>query len=137
LAQVSTNQADTVRAAYAAFNRRDDEALMALVTRDFVADLSRSIGPERGVYEGAEEFRRLLAAYWDGFESFEIEPLAITDLGDAGVVARTHGRGVGRTSGVHVDGHGGQHWEFDGTRISRWTLYQSEEDALAGARGAA
>jgi ketosteroid isomerase-like protein len=135
LAQVSTKQAEIVRAAYAAFNRRDDEALVALVGPDFVADLSRSIGPERGVYAGAEEFRRLLAAYRDGFESFEIEPLAVTDLGGAGVVARTRGHGVGRTSGIHVDGHGGQHWEFEGDRIVRWTLYQSEEEALAGASG--
>ena len=56
---------ETVREAIDAFNRRDLDALRQIgIADDFVYDWSRGLGPNRGVYRGAdgfEEFAELVA----------------------------------------------------------------------------
>src|SRR5262249_44465350 len=54
---VSEANIEVVRRAYAALNERDFDSLLKLSDPDFVFDLSRSIGPQKGVYRGPHEVR--------------------------------------------------------------------------------
>ncbi len=117
---------------YAAFGRRDLAALTAELHRDAQIDLSRSVGPESGLYPGVEGIQRLLDLYWGAFSEITIEPERLV-TGDDGIVALVVARGIGRGSGVSVEARGPHLWRFrDGSAILL-ALYQDEGDALAAA----
>ncbi len=129
---MSNKNLETTHAFYAAFNRRDRRAIENLLDDNFVADMSRSIGPERGIYDGVDGFGRLLDAYWQAMETFEINPTELTE-GDDAVVAATHGRGIGRLSGAEVEARAAHLLHFRNGKVVRWTAYQTAADALAAA----
>jgi ketosteroid isomerase-like protein len=117
-----------VRSAYTAFNKRDPDALGALLTDDFVADMSRSVGPEAGIYEGLQAFNSLLNAYWQGFEEFLITAVEVFES-DGFVVAITRGHGKGRTSGVRAVGRAAHVWRLADGKLAGWTVYQTPAEA--------
>ena len=123
---------ETARALYEAFSRRDRDAIFELVHRDFVADMSRSVGPEKGVYEGPAGLDRLLDAYWQALATFEITPTETIARRDSVVVA-TKGRGVGRASGAEVSARAAHLLDFRGGKLARWTAFQTLADALQAA----
>jgi ketosteroid isomerase-like protein len=99
---------------------------------DFELDMSRSIGPQRGVYRGPEEimdFYRERGDAWSRVEMFETE---IIDAGD--VVVRVGGfRGVGEWSGIEASSEGASVWTFEEGRPISMRLYQSKAEALEAA----
>lgn len=125
-------QVETAGALYEAFSRRDRDAIIGLLEPDFVADMSRSVGPEKGVYEGPGGLDRLLDAYWQALATFVITPTEMIERGDAVVVA-TKGRGVGRASGAEVDARAAHLLDFRGGKLVRWTAFQTLADALQAA----
>ena len=67
---MSQEAVKVVRQAYDAFNLRDLDALTQLTQPDWVMDWSRSIGPQRGVYQGRTGVEEWMAAISEAFESF-------------------------------------------------------------------
>ncbi len=126
---MSQENVEIVRRTYDAFNRRNREGLLDLINPAFVADMSRSLGPERGIYEGVAGLSRLLDRYWDAFSEFLIEPSELIDCGNQ-VVAATRGRGIGRSSGARAEARGTQVWNLSDGSPVRWTVYQSKAEAL-------
>jgi ketosteroid isomerase-like protein len=132
---VSEEDGEVVRRAYAALNERDFDSLSKLSDPDFVFDLSRSIGPQKGVYRGPEEIRRYWSDFLDAFETYEATPVEV-DVGPHGhIVVRHHVRAKGRGSGLV--------WENEPTatcvfevrdgKIFSTTLYQRHTEALKAA----
>jgi hypothetical protein len=117
---------------YAALQRRDIDAILQLVEGDYVADWSRSRGPHRGVYRGEPGIQQLTAEFFDTWERMEFFTTAFVPVGEA--IVRVGGfRGLGRESGIEIEGKGAQLVEFGAEGIRRVTLFQSEEDAVRAA----
>ena len=119
-----------VKEGFAAFSRRDREAMFALLGPGFVADFSRSVGPERGLYEGPKGLGKLLDAYWGAMETFEVIPAEVRDLGDGRVLVLTEGRGIGKLSGAEVRARGAHLFRVTDGCIVHWSIHQTAEAAL-------
>jgi ketosteroid isomerase-like protein len=111
-----------------ASNRLDIGAFEELVTEDIVWDLSRSVGPVRGVYRGEAEVRPLLMSYLDAFDSVVATPLEYHERGDwmaVDIRVRTRGRG----SGAEVEARGARVYEFRDGKIARYVQFQNFAEA--------
>jgi ketosteroid isomerase-like protein len=69
---MSQANVEMVREALDAYNRRDLDAVLKDMAPDFELDMSRSIGPLRGIY-GPDEMRQLWGDVAEIFESHRIE----------------------------------------------------------------
>jgi hypothetical protein len=106
-------------------------SLRARASRDFQYDMTRSVGLLRGIY-GYDEMPGLLGEYLGVWEEarFQIEDwLAVGER----LVTPFHTRHEGR-DGIEVTARAAWVWEFADGLLSRQTLYQSLEEALAAAR---
>jgi ketosteroid isomerase-like protein len=96
---------------------------------DFEMDMSRSLGPQRGVYRGPDEimgFYRDRGDAWSRVEMFETE---IIDAGD--VVVRMGGlRGIGEYTGIEAVAEGASVWRFEEGKPVSMRLYQNKAEAL-------
>lgn len=127
-----SEQHQRIRRIYEAFGRRDLDAIVGEMDDEAEVDFTKSLGPESGVYPGAEGIRKLLDLYWEAFEDISIEPEEFVDGADD-VVAFVVARGRGRGSGVSVEARGPHLWTFRGSMPIRFTLYQDRDDALEAA----
>jgi ketosteroid isomerase-like protein len=129
---VSQENVEIVRRAYVALNERDFDSLLKLSDPDCVFDFSRSIGPQKGVYRGPEEYRRFASDFLDAFETYEATPVEV-DVGPHGhIVVRHHVRAKGRGSGLVLENEPTATFVFevrDG-KIFSTTLYQRHTEAL-------
>ena len=74
-----------IASAYAAFNRRDVDGALALMTED----VSWPKASEGGVVVGKEEIRGYWTRQWGEFDP-RVEPVAISELGEGKVRVRVH-----------------------------------------------
>ena len=124
---MSQENVEIVKAAYDAYNREDWDALAKDAAPGFEMDLSRAVGPWRGVFglDQAREFVVELAASW---ESTWLEPHEFIEAGDLVVVPGTqHVKGRG---GIEVVVRGTWVWTIRNGAIERVSMYQEKEDAL-------
>lgn len=116
-----------VEAATNAYKREDWDALFQAAAPGFELDMSRSIGPARGVY-GLDQLRRFLEELADSWESVRIEPHEFIQAGDLVVMPQTtHVRG---RDGIEVAARSTLVWTIRDRAIERVSMYQEREDAL-------
>ena len=124
---MSQENVEIVQANIDAYNREDWDALFKDAAPGFEMDLSRAVGPWRGVF-GLDQNRRFvgeLAEYW---ESLRIEPHEFIEAGDLVVVPGTqHVKGRG---GIEVAARGAFVWTIRNGAVERVTMYQERQDAL-------
>ena len=113
-----------------AFNRREVDAILDLVTPDCVVSSqlldAKADFEER---EGLERFYAMLDESWDDFQTVIGE---YRDLGDHVLaLGRNYGRGKG--SGVRVDGPSRAVFDFRDGKISRIRLFLDHDEALRAA----
>jgi ketosteroid isomerase-like protein len=124
-----------VRVFFEAVNRGDLDDAVEPLDPEVEFDWTRSRSPERGVYRGREEVKRLYERFiesWTEREFFETE---IFESGDS--VVRVGGfRGRGKGSGVETSASAAIVWSFRGGAAVSAEMYQSKADALkaVGAR---
>jgi ketosteroid isomerase-like protein len=127
---VSQQNVQVVRKALDSINRRDLDMFLEDVDPDVVTDWSRAVGPERGVFRGADELVGFLRSWWGAFEESEMILDEVLDAGDQVVVA-FHGRQRGRGSGAVVEGRGSVLvFGLRNGRVISVTLYQERHEAL-------
>jgi len=119
---------ETMRAAMAAFNRRDGEALGAVLAED------AEIVPVRAavdgtVYRGPDAGAQYCAAVEESWENLRWEIEEIHE-GRDWVLALGHIRGRGRGSGVDVDARAGWVARFRGAEVTNFHTYADRSDAL-------
>lgn len=124
---------DTVLRMFEAVNRRDVELIAAHMAPDAVIDVSRSIGPSRGVFTGPDMLRREWPGWLESWEAWTWEAERVTEVPPDRVVIALRSRGRGSLSGVAVDARVGQLWELEAGRLRRLTMFQSEREALEAA----
>src|SRR5262245_29300055 len=79
---MSAGNVESVRAAFAAYNRRDIDGILAIWRPDAVLDWSRSYGPEVGVYRGHDEIRKVWGRFLDAWDEARIvieDPIEVED----------------------------------------------------------
>ena len=121
-----------VRQAFAAFTRRDMDAVRELLHPDaeFVAPTGSIAGktaPYRG-YDGLKEYFADVARIW---EELEVIPHEYREEGDQVVaLGRVYGRGL---DGLLVDSPIGWLWRIEGDKIIEGRAFTSRQEALAAA----
>jgi ketosteroid isomerase-like protein len=121
---------DLIRAAYAAYNRGEVEAVLDLLHPDveWIPPPS-SIDPHPR--RGRDAVRQYLAPNF--FESQKAEPIEILEEGDRIlVIARVRARGRG--SGIEIDGTSFHLWTVAEGRATRFAAFGDRDEALAAFR---
>ena len=127
---MSQENVEIVRRLVEAFNRGDFEAVFKDAAPDFEYDLSRAVGPWRGVYgrDGALSMIREIVENW---EWVRVEPHELTEVGEHVVVPWTM-RGAGR-DGIEVEARFTWLGTIRDGLIVRICLYQELQEALEAA----
>jgi ketosteroid isomerase-like protein len=122
------SQIELTRRAIDAFNANDADEMIELGVRAF--DWTRSIAPNKGMYEGEEGVREVVSDSWSVFPELRVEPEDFLIRGRHVIVPITiHGRG----RGLPVKASAAQLYTFEDGRPARITLFQNRDDALAAA----
>ena len=124
---MSQENVEIVKAAIDAYNREDWDAFFKDVAPGIELDLSRAVGPWRGVF-GLDQARRVLEEFRETWESARWEAHEFIEAGDLVVVPLTqHLKGRG---GIEVVVRGTFVWTICNGAIERVSMYQEKEDAL-------
>jgi ketosteroid isomerase-like protein len=123
---------DLIRTGYEAWNRGDVEGVVSLLHPEIDWRGYTHI-PESGALAGRAEVRAWLERFLDAWEELEIELTDVFDSGDR-VVALVRFRGIGRGSGVEVEGGVDGHvWTVRDGQAVAVALYQGTREALEAA----
>jgi hypothetical protein len=131
---MSQENVEIVRRANRAFNSGDREGALADYHPDVEwRDLDHAPDTPECV-RGVAALRGLMDQWDEPFEEFRAEIEEYIDAGDC-VVAVTHWRGKGKGSGLIVDQHTADVFEFADGKIVRVTLAYSDKSAALKAVG--
>jgi ketosteroid isomerase-like protein len=133
---VASANVEIVLRMFEAVNSQDVELIAANMTPDAVVDVTRSIGPNRGVFTGPDVLRRQWPEWQESWAAWTWEAERVTDVPPDRVVIAQRSHGEGSLSGIAVDARVGQLWELEGGRLERLTMFQTEAEALAAAGAA-
>jgi ketosteroid isomerase-like protein len=125
---MSQQNVEVVRAAYAAWNERQLEAAMDLVHPDIEVVQDSAI-PGAITATGRRAFSAWLESFFETWESFELEPTAIRQVGDRVVVVADI-RARGRTTGVPVETQIAHVLTLREGLVARWQSYTNPAEAL-------
>jgi ketosteroid isomerase-like protein len=127
---MSQEKVEIVRAALNAFNRRDWDALLEHAAPSFEYDLSRAVGPWRGVYR-RDQVLSVVSDLVENWEWIQFEPNELIEVGDHVVVPWTM-RGGGR-DGIELEARATFVWTIRDGAVERICLYQGRQEALEAA----
>ena len=127
---MSQDNVEIARAAIDAWNRRDWDAALRDAAPDVEYDLSRALGPFRGVYR-RDEVQRAWADLTEGFTSARLEPDEFIEIGEHVVVPWTF-HAVGR-EGVEVESRVTFTFTVRNGSIVRVRLHQDRQEAIEAA----
>ena len=116
-----------------AFERRDVEAFVALVSPDVVWEENPVLPGLRDVYRGRAEVREWMEAVLEDFEDVEVEVVEITALGDDRVFAEAVLTARGKESGVPVDLRFWMVLWFAESKITRRQVFWTKDEAVEAA----
>jgi ketosteroid isomerase-like protein len=126
--QSATPHLEIVQAAFDAYFRGDEQALLALASPSIVI----SQFPEQvdaGQYHGHDGFRQVMADWTGSWDGWSIEILSAREVGDR-VLATALQRGRGIGSGAPMEAQAIFVFTVREGLISRWEMFSSEEQAL-------
>jgi ketosteroid isomerase-like protein len=125
---VSAEHLEIVNAAVAALNRGDWDTALQAMAPDFRYDVTRSISLLAGVYEG-DQMRELFEEFLGPWEDARYETGEPIEAGEHVVVQFTsHFRG---RDGIEVSASATWVWTFRDDTVTRLTLFQDHDEALA------
>lgn len=121
---MSTN-AHAVREVYAAYNRGDVRAALAILAPDVDWRVAPGIPGERAVYAGREAVVEFFHLIDEAFESHHLDLESVTDVGEHVAVVGRH-RWVPRGGGAPVETRFIHTWSFrDGRAVAMHELVDS------------
>jgi ketosteroid isomerase-like protein len=127
---MSQENVDLAQAVNAAFNRGDIDALFKFYAADAEFRDLLNAPDQPSVAKGTDAIREILALWLAAFDEFRAEIDDYIDAGDA-VVCAAHWIGQGKASGISIDVHQFDVYEFRDAKIVRVTLgYSSKAEAL-------
>lgn len=129
---MSEESAAIARRAYEAFNRGDQQAMVADLAPNFEYATTGAIPGMTGVYRGVEGILGFLEWMRSEFERPRIEVNELVDAGDQ-VVAAVTLRGRGKQSGVEASWDVWHVWTMEDGKVVHGQAFTSREEALEAA----
>jgi len=130
---MSQENAELVREAVDAYNRRDLTAMLEHWAPDAVVDWSNSDGPEAGVYRSRREIRAFMDRFLETWDEVRIELIGEpVEVEDGPLIAEnvTHLRG---RDGIEVHARSAFLITIRDGKQTSLTLYQTKQEALEAA----
>jgi ketosteroid isomerase-like protein len=135
VSDASRQNVEVVRGIYAAFARRDRDALV----RDLDPSIrvyGRAFHPDVSVYEGREGFLRFSQTDWEAFEEVAYEPQDFLANGPY-VVVPIKQRGRGKSSALGIEERIVNVWKLRRGKCVELRIFSTIEEALEAARPSA
>jgi uncharacterized protein len=114
------------------FERGDRDSWREYFDPDVVWDTSASDWPTAGVVRGHAGVERFFRDWLGTWRDYEVENSEYLDAGDSVVVAFRQS-GTGRESGVHIDREFFGIYDLRKSKVVRYRMYDSREEALEAA----
>jgi ketosteroid isomerase-like protein len=127
---MSQENVELANQAYIAFNRRDIDALLALMDAD--ADLIPQLAAVEGDYHGHDGIRRWWRALLDAWPDYRAEVLEVRDLGSA-TLAKVQVGGHSADGGIPVTEATWHVWRWRRKKAVWFAVFPTEADALEAA----
>ena len=117
-----------VREAFDAYLRGDEAGMLALTSPEVVV---RQFPDQLDVHDfhGHDGVRQVMAEWIGAWEDWKIELLAAREMGDV-VLATARQRGRGKGSGAPIDSEVTFIFTLRDSRIARWQMFHTEQEAL-------
>ena len=130
---MSEENIETAKLANAAFNQGDFEGMAEFFAADAVLQDLQNAPDQPVTVEGVQAIRHTLSLWAAAFDELRADIEEYIDAPDA-VICATHWQGQGKTSGISVDVHQFDLYEFREGRVVRAVLgFRSKDEALEGA----
>ncbi len=129
---MSQENLETVRRAFAEYNRDDVEGALEEWAPDAVWDWSNGHGFDAGVYRGRDEIRAFWQERQAAWEEIRLEIVDLMEVDDNQVIVENVGYTRGR-DGIEVEARSAWLIKFRDGKQTSLTLYQSKQEALQAA----
>ena len=129
---MSEENLETVRRAFAEYNRGDVEGALEEWAPDAVWDWSNGHGFDAGVYRGRDEIRVFWQERQAAWEEIRLEIVDLMEVDDNRVIVENVGYTRGR-DGIEVEARSAWLITFRDGKQTSLTLYQSKQEALEAA----
>jgi ketosteroid isomerase-like protein len=125
---MSQANVEVVQAAFAAYFRGDEPALLELAAPDVIVT-QRPDQPDVRDYHGHDGLIQAMTEWVGAWDDYVIEMLRVRDIDDlVFVVIRQRGRG--KASGVPIEGEATFVFRVRHGKVVRWQMFGSEQEAL-------
>lgn len=125
---MSRENLEVVRAGYQAFRAGGPRALARFFSAEIVWHTPEAV-PEAGVYRGRETVVSYLQSLVEVFDTLEVEPEDLVDVGDHVVVVVSY-RGRGSGSGVALEWQEAVVWTLQEGKVIEFSAYPTKQAAL-------
>jgi uncharacterized protein len=129
---MSQENVEVVKGFMSRFEAGDRQEWREHFDPDVVWDTSRSQMPATGIYHGYEGVERFFRDWLGTWTDYEVATREYIDVGNAVVVVFRQS-GTGRGSGVRVERDFFGVYDLRESKVVRFRLYESEEEALEAA----
>ena len=129
---MSEENIETVRRAFAEYNRGDVEGALEEWAPNAVWDWSNGHGFDAGVYRGRDEIRAFWQERGAAWEEVRFELIDLIEVEDDQVVVENVGYSRGR-EGIEVEARSAWLITFRDGKQTSLTLYQTKQEALEAA----
>ena len=130
---MSEENVEATKLAVAALNRGDFEGLEELYAADAVLQDLQNAPDQPVTVEGVQAIRQTLNLWAAAFDELRVDIEEYIDGPDA-VICAAHWQGQGKTSGISIDVHQFDLYEFRDGRVIRAVLgFRSKNEALEAA----
>ena len=125
---MSRENVEVVQAAFDAYSRADLDRLLEVTSPEIVVNQPQE-QPDLQTYEGHDGLMRALAEWVGEWDGYQVEVLRVIDA-DPHVMAKVRQRGRGKASGVEIESTMSWVFTMEGSKIVRWRMFLSEQEAL-------
>jgi ketosteroid isomerase-like protein len=130
---MSQENLETAKRANAALNRGDFEGLAEFFAGDAVLQDLQNAPDQPVTVEGVQAIRQTLSLWAAAFDELRADIEEYVDVPNA-VICAAHWQGQGKTSGISIDVHQFDLYEFREGKVVRAVLgFRSKNDALEAA----
>ena len=119
---------ELIRAGFEAWEAGDVDATLALCDPEIEVFAPPEIG-NPGVYRGIEGFLEWTQDWFDAWEDFRQELVAIEMVGDTHALVRVNQTGVGKGSGIEVEQEATYVFQVRGDRLTYLALFLDHANA--------
>jgi ketosteroid isomerase-like protein len=130
---MSEENVEATKRAVAALNRGDFDGAVDSFAPDAVLQDLQNAPDQPITVEGVEAIRQALALWIDAFDKLQVDIEEYIDAPNA-VICPAHWQGQGKTSGISIDVHQFDLYEFRDGKVVRAVLgFRSKNEALEAA----